>query len=1482
MEVTRSLGAYEVQPHLVREHANIEGDTAHGGYAGRQLFELIQNSADALLPIRRDEKPTQASSTAPPGRIAIHLTERHVYCADDGEPIDQDGVRALMFSHLSPKRDTGQIGTFGLGFKSVLGVSDAPEFFARSCSFRFDPDDTRERIRNVAPGTAPPYPVLRLPDPIDPREHAARDDVLHGLMDWASNIVRLPLKPDAYEHLRKQLSDFPPEFLLFVDHVRTLMLAGNSPGIDRTLELEELDGEFRLADGDSTRRWKRFNRTHELSASARADRRPGDERDEVPIFWAAPLDRLNEPGRFWAFFPTHTPSLVAGILNAPWKTNEDRQNLLPGPYNDELIEAAATMIAEEIAELSARNDPARHLDALPRRHEAGDSNQTNLLRDRLFYHLRHGDIVPDQDGTLRHREKIRYPPKELTGGRSVDLRPFERWAAHPGRPSGWLHHKALRRDRLAALNRLFPLDGYGGYLRRVPQTTVAEWLEALVRAGEPDDSIQAAMAAIQVAALLPDAVRTEADLGEIGLTARGTLRVLDPELLLLPPDDPIVDEGIEQTESYIHPELAADRDTRSALRALGLRPLSPEASFRLIARRLLGDHADPEPSNGLRALFWNHSRKLSPETACEIIRECEAPDLLRVSTRAGRWAPTCSVLLPGEIAPGDGTRDNIVTVDTCFHSRDTDLLAELGVSDGPRPGRAMFHEPEFVKYKHHQRALYLLHASSRPRKDYLDFAGRVPHRRGPAQWECPWPKPIATGPLQVLTLLSDEGRVLYTEALLQLPETYEPWTMWHKGTNRDSYSKRSCDSLSVHMLRERGRIRVDDRIVPMADALGREPTNPDALHALLVHPMAEQIKKAFDLSDPIPEFIGEEDPLPLTDAWPGLTEHLPPDHAGCRLVYCERILVAGGPRDGIFHAPDVYVARSVDNDGKLLQCVVDALQLNLGPDEVKAILGRRTPHEIADRRKRIQQECETDAERLLAAVREPALRKRLPNSLLAALESNGDGREGTHMAEAAIATWHTDALRQYRRELHHLGPPVQWAGSRRALDFVRSLGFGPDWAGERKKKRDPFVEIAGPHLLPRLHDYQQTVAEGVRKLLRGELEGERRAMISLPTGSGKTRVAVQAIVESMRDDGFRGGILWVADRDELCEQAVEAWRSVWRSEGAEDTGLRVSRMWDGQPPPLPTSEFHVIVATIQTLRAKLTNQAAAYAFLADFGLVVFDEAHRSIAPTFTSVMKEIGLTRFRRTDEMFLLGLTATPYRGRDEEDTRRLVKRYGSNRLDSGAFASDDPQVVIRQLQETEVLAKADHETIQGSTFSRETFAAEEWIELSKELKLDLPWLPRIVENRIAQDSERTRRIIKAYKRHVEPGWPTLIFATSVEHAQTLAALLSLKGIRSRAVSGQTETATRRRVVEEFRNGEVETLVNYSVFREGFDAPKTRAIIVARPVYSPNLYFQMIGRGLRGPRNGGGERCLILNVEDNIENYDRALAFSELDWLWD
>ena len=102
------------------------------------------------------------------------------------------------------------------------------------------------------------------------------------------------------------------------------------------------------------------------------------------------------------------------------------------------------------------------------------------------------------------------------------------------------------------------------------------------------------------------------------------------------------------------------------------------------------------------------------------------------------------------------------------------------------------------------------------------------------------------------------------------------------------------------------------------------------------------------------------------------------------------------------------------------------------------------------------------------------------------------------------------------------------------------------------------------------------------------------------------------------------------------------------------------------------------------------------------------------------------------------------------------------------------------------------------------------------------VPWLPRSVEDRIARDAERTKRIINAYQERVDGTWPTLIFATSVRALAGLLLRCSPRwGLEARAVSGSTEISVRRRVVEEFRSGEIKVLVNYGVFQEGLTPPK-------------------------------------------------------------
>ena len=1277
------------------------------------------------------------------------------------------------------------------------------------------------------------------------------------------------------------MDKFPAEFLLFVAHVGSITMSDDSGVVNRVLELERVGDSYLLAEGDETREWRLFERTHPLSSDARADQRPGDDRHEVPLSWAGPVDRLNRDGKFWAFFPTDTTSLVPGILNAPWNTNGDRQNLLRGSYNDELIAVSAALIAEKLPLIRTAEDPARHLDVVPPGRRKGDSRQARRLRKCLFAVLRGRSIVPDQSGRLRRVEDISYPPAELTPDRGIAMAPFEKWEAYPGRPDDWLHHKALTRNRLATIGRLFQAPGQSAWrVSPVPRASLATWLEALLTGATLDEDVAASMAAVQTAALIPGTTRTGAYLGRIVLTESGGWR--RPDALVLPFESPVAGVSVDP-DSVVHSALVADKATLSALRKLGLKPLappSPKDRFERVARKLLawgGSFGRPDayrPANPeLLEEFWKASRALDPGDDGEsIIREhSNWRRALRVRTRDGAWESLGAVLMPGAIVPGDGSRDDGVTVDCGFHESDLKLLAALGVTDRPSDGYDPQWEPRFAAYREYQAKRYrtIPGLRSSPQKGYLVFSR---HTR--------------IGPLDVLRYLSAEGAAVYTDALLSLDACYEPWVMWHTGTNRHTYPRMDCESLPIHILRSLGRVQTSAEIVPLAHALGQHPASPAALLALLQHPNADKIKKAFDLTDPVPDLFGEGDSIPLTDIWPGLREHLPAHRRNARLVPCERIRVAAEERHYVFQGSDLYLVGSVDDDERsALELVGQALDLGLEPPQIDAILQRRTPAEIEERRAAVRQYA-TDAERLLKAVGEQNLRSRLPPSLLDVLEESQEPLPATEIAEAAIATYHTDALRHFWWALDDLGAPAKWAGSHNAVIFVRSLGFSDEWAGERKRRRPPFLEVERPRRLPVLHDYQLTVAANVREMLRSNSTGgvERRGMVSLPTGSGKTRVAVQAIVEAMRDDGFRGGVLWVADRDELCEQAVEAWAQVWKSKGKEAGQLRISRMWSGQPRPSPTSEDHVVVATIQTLNSRLSRRPTEYEFLKDFKLVVFYEAHRSVAPTFTSVMGEIGLTYRRDEDEPFLIGLTATPYRRYDQTETARLVRRYGSTRLDSGAFAEGDPQKVIQELQGEGVLAQADQEEIEGETFRLTT---EEWEEIrrfvpdTQQLQRLLAWLPQSVEDRIARSAQRTRRILDAYKDYIGQDWPTLIFATSVEHAQTLAALLNRQGIAARAVSGNTEPATRRRVVEAFRNGEIKALVNYAVFQEGFDAPKTRAIIVARPVYSPNLYFQMIGRGLRGPENGGAERCLILNVRDNIEGFGEALAFSDLDWLW-
>ena len=623
--------------------------------------------------------------------------------------------------------------------------------------------------------------------------------------------------------------------------------------------------------------------------------------------------------------------------------------------------------------------------------------------------------------------------------------------------------------------------------------------------------------------------------------------------------------------------------------------------------------------------------------------------------------------------------------------------------------------------------------------------------------------------------------------------------------------------------------------------------------------------------------------VPLIDEFPGL--RLLPAMAGHRehtLLRCKELTrtvrAAGGQttadidRAAAEHRLYWRIDENPDphaSDSELLRFVSDQLGLNLTEAQLIALLQNRIDEAHRKLLQRIREQPD-DESRLLTSLGVDALRRYVPTALVDAVAEQGHTIDDRKIAEMALSVHGIDILREAKNdlELRGLQPPSQWAGGRAAQEFVRDLGFPREYAGFPEDRRDQALEVIGPVELNDLHDFQAEVRDRLRELLRSS--GRRkRAMLSLPTGAGKTRVAVQSLVEHFDDGEITAPVLWIAQSDELCEQAVQAWAEVWRAKGPP-APLTISRLWDVNSAE-PVGSPQVVVATIQKLDASVIDQPR-YEWLSQSGVVIVDEAHRgATTPTTTRLLKWLGLEA-RGDDRCPLVGLTATPFIGANEQQTKILAARYGHKRLDDGLFPEDNTEQLTSLLQQRGILSQVVHRRIDGIQIDLDQAQMDELERFQR--------LPRAVEAQLGLNAARNRTLVDSI-RSQDSEWQILLFAASVENAQTLAALLRLEDITAAAVTAETRPGARRHYVEQFKKRKIRVLTNYGTLTTGFDAPEVRAVYVARPTYSPNLYLQMIGRGLRGPENGGTDECLIVDVEDNVRMYGGKLAFTDFEFLW-
>ncbi|MFC1866813.1 DEAD/DEAH box helicase [Thermodesulfobacteriota bacterium] len=424
-----------------------------------------------------------------------------------------------------------------------------------------------------------------------------------------------------------------------------------------------------------------------------------------------------------------------------------------------------------------------------------------------------------------------------------------------------------------------------------------------------------------------------------------------------------------------------------------------------------------------------------------------------------------------------------------------------------------------------------------------------------------------------------------------------------------------------------------------------------------------------------------------------------------------------------------------------------------------------------------------------------------------------------------------------------------------ASDFVikiaRELSIPKEYL-PLKTNSNQVVEFIEPtDRLLALHNYQKDLKTKVLY----ELENQtKRFLVQMPTGAGKTRTIIEALLENIiENDIFHNqkSIVWLAHTEELCEQAIDTFKDVWQNLAPFST--QIVRCWGTYKPTSFDVLGSFIVGTFQKFNSLLKSNLDVFsAILKSCQIVVVDEAHKAIAPSYANVINALCNQK-----SVFLIGLTATPGRGKDKiKENQELSKYFGRNLL-SPKFIENP----ITELRRRKVLAKLKRKII--STNIDIKIKTDDLSEIDSYFDL-----PIVVINNLANNVGRNRIIIDVISDELKKGNPCLVFSCSVEHSKILSSVLNYKGFKSAYIDCKLRKGSRKRIVNGFRKGEYDVLVNYGVLSTGFDAPRIRTVIITRPTSSVVLYSQMIGRGLRGPRMGGAEVCNLIDIKDNYLNF--------------
>ena len=386
-----------------------------------------------------------------------------------------------------------------------------------------------------------------------------------------------------------------------------------------------------------------------------------------------------------------------------------------------------------------------------------------------------------------------------------------------------------------------------------------------------------------------------------------------------------------------------------------------------------------------------------------------------------------------------------------------------------------------------------------------------------------------------------------------------------------------------------------------------------------------------------------------------------------------------------------------------------------------------------------------------------------------------------------------------------------------------------------------------------LHDFQTRIKDRITNYLQDK--SKRRILVQMPTGSGKTRTAVEYIIDNIRTSSStlydHNIYIWFTNSIELSQQAFDTFNELWKFKGDRSIGAhklfgntKTAEIYD----PIVRENVSIIFAGFQKFNSLFNSAKESDAKLLQIIrenniLAVIDEAHISIAHTYDLSIEYV--TSFSRNK---LIGLTATPGRNsfiQGDSDNERLASKFHSNIIQI-SFKNQGERSPIDILQNQGFLAKVRITEIENIS------------NISAKTPLD----------ELAYDLERNKNLIREIEERYSEGKSILIFSASTDHSVILNLCLKTLNIPSEIIDSNTDAKIRNSAIEEFKSGKLKILINFGVLSTGFDAPILNCLVIARPISSIVLYSQILGRALRGRKNGGHDENEVVIIKDKLVNY--------------